>query len=83
MYHILPFQLAQVLQVETELVKQAVSLYCRLGFARKLDPETEQSRAKRHPSWSSLPAQTVRYVCFQTNRDEQFVKTVLIQRQFK
>lgn len=54
------FQLAQVLQVETELIKQAVSLYCRLHFARKLEPETEQCKAKRHPSWNTLPTQAVR-----------------------
>lgn len=58
----MPSQLAQVLQVETELVKQAVSLYCRLRFARKLEPETEQCRARRHPSWNNLPIQSVRYV---------------------
>ncbi|KAL3277185.1 hypothetical protein HHI36_012536 [Cryptolaemus montrouzieri] len=44
-----------VLQVDTELVKQAVSLYCRLQFARKLNPETEQEKVKRHLSWNQLP----------------------------
>lgn len=44
-----------MLEVDTELVKQAVSLYCRLRFAKKLDPETEQDRARRHPSWLSKP----------------------------
>lgn len=48
-------ELANVLQVDTELVKQAVSLYCRLQFARKMDAETEQERAKRHPSWTNVP----------------------------
>ncbi|XP_044756483.1 protein FAM91A1 isoform X2 [Coccinella septempunctata] len=42
-----------VLQVDTELVKQAVSLYCRLQFARKLNPDIEVNR--RHPSWNVLP----------------------------
>lgn len=44
-----------MLQVETQLVKQAVSLYCRLGFARKLDPETEKERIKRHHTWNNIP----------------------------
>lgn len=48
-------ELATVLEVDTELVKQAVSLYCRLQFARKLDPETEQEKARRHPSWFNMP----------------------------
>ncbi|XP_048524001.1 protein FAM91A1 isoform X2 [Dendroctonus ponderosae] len=48
-------ELATVLQVDTELVKQAVSLYCRLQFARKLDPETEQERTRRDPSWLNKP----------------------------
>lgn len=48
--------------METELVKQAVSLYCRLKFARKLDPEMERVRFKRHPSWIDRPLDTVRPV---------------------
>ncbi|CAH0552943.1 unnamed protein product [Brassicogethes aeneus] len=48
-------ELSAVLQVETELVKQAVSLYCRLQFAKKIDPETEQDILKKHLSWNSLP----------------------------
>ncbi|XP_060526700.1 protein FAM91A1 [Cylas formicarius] len=47
-------ELATVLEIETELVKQAVSLYCRLQFACKLDPETEIERSRRHPSWFDL-----------------------------
>ncbi|XP_066149424.1 protein FAM91A1 [Euwallacea fornicatus] len=48
-------ELATVLEVDTELVKQAVSLYCRLQFARKLNPDSEQEKSKRHPSWSNQP----------------------------
>ncbi|KAL0820601.1 hypothetical protein ABMA28_006444 [Loxostege sticticalis] len=40
--------LASVLQVECELVKQAVSLYCRLGFANNLQPPPV---SPQHPSW--------------------------------
>lgn len=53
--------MAGVLEVDTELVKQAVSLYCRLQFAHKLDPESEQDRARRHPSWLNLPTE-IKYV---------------------
>ncbi|KRT78908.1 hypothetical protein AMK59_6359, partial [Oryctes borbonicus] len=53
-------ELAHVLDVETELVKQAVSLYCRLRFANKLDAETEQSRIRRHPSWNNQPSPIVK-----------------------
>lgn len=41
-------ELAAVLQVECELVKQAVSLYCRLGFAKNLQPPPV---VPQHPSW--------------------------------
>lgn len=46
-------ELANVLDVDSESVKQAVSLYCRLGFARKLNPETELEKSKRHVSWNT------------------------------
>lgn len=55
-------QLAGVLEVETELVKQAVSLYCRLRFARKLEHDSEPSRIKIHPSWNQQPINSVRNV---------------------
>ncbi|XP_045502023.1 protein FAM91A1 [Colias croceus] len=42
-------ELAGVLQVECSLVKQAVSLYCRLGFARLLQPPPV---SPRHASWA-------------------------------
>lgn len=45
-------ELAGVLQIELQAVKQAVSLYCRLGFARKKVPESE----RWHPTWN--PAQS-------------------------
>ncbi|KAF5296002.1 hypothetical protein FQA39_LY12774 [Lamprigera yunnana] len=51
-------ELAHVLQVETELVKQAVSLYCRLSFARKLEPETEKDKLIRHFSWDNIPTRS-------------------------
>ncbi|XP_045467641.1 protein FAM91A1 [Harmonia axyridis] len=44
-----------VLEVDMELVKEAVSLYCRLQFAKKLNPETDIKANKRHPSWNSIP----------------------------
>ncbi|KAG5880597.1 hypothetical protein JTB14_002402 [Gonioctena quinquepunctata] len=49
-------ELAGVLQVDTELVKQAVSLYCRLRFARKLNMDMELEMVQMHPSWISIPS---------------------------
>merc|ERR1719431_1216983 len=41
---------ASLLQIDLGLVKDAVSLYCRLGFARKKNgAEMESDRV--HPSW--------------------------------
>ncbi|XP_054271055.1 protein FAM91A1 isoform X2 [Macrosteles quadrilineatus] len=40
-------ELANVLQIDSQLVKNAVSLYCRLGFARKKSTDSEDC----HPSW--------------------------------
>jgi len=40
---------AQLLQVDLALVKDAVSLYCRLGFARKKN--VVESENDVHPSW--------------------------------
>lgn len=45
------FQLANVLQVDLEQVKDAVSLYCRLGFAKKKGLETNAQGV--HPSWEN------------------------------
>ncbi|BES93001.1 Family with sequence similarity 91, member A1 [Nesidiocoris tenuis] len=48
-------ELAGVLQTDLKSVKQAVSLYCRLGFARKKVPETDQW----HPTWNPAQSKTV------------------------
>ncbi|KAG8292574.1 hypothetical protein J6590_036319 [Homalodisca vitripennis] len=40
-------ELASVLQIDAQSVKNAVSLYCRLGFARKKCTDAEDC----HPSW--------------------------------
>ncbi|XP_061720998.1 protein FAM91A1 [Cydia pomonella] len=47
-------ELAAVLQVECSLVKQAVSLYCRLGFAQHLQPPRVPNP---HPSWRTALTQ--------------------------
>ncbi len=45
-------ELAAVLHVDKELVKIAVSAYCRLGFARKKTLDvTPPKRCEWHPSW--------------------------------
>ncbi|GBN30276.1 Protein FAM91A1 [Araneus ventricosus] len=41
-------ELANILQVDLELVKNAVSMYCRLGFARK---KGQDDLPNLHPSW--------------------------------
>ncbi|KFM81468.1 Protein FAM91A1, partial [Stegodyphus mimosarum] len=41
-------ELANILQVDLELVKNAVSMYCRLGFARK---KGHEDLSNLHPSW--------------------------------
>lgn len=45
-------QLASVLQIGVDQVKNAVSVYCRLGFARKKNAELEPGTL--HPSWNSV-----------------------------
>ena len=44
-------ELAQVLRVNLQNVKDAVSMYCRLGFASKKNVSTTQALAECHPSW--------------------------------
>lgn len=41
-------ELANILQVDLELVKNAVSMYCRLGFAKK---KGQDDTSQLHPSW--------------------------------
>jgi hypothetical protein len=42
-------EMAALLQIDLSLVKDAVALYCRLGFARKKNLEVDTD--SRHPSW--------------------------------
>lgn len=46
-------ELAQMLQVDLDLVKQAVSLLCRLGFSRRKEPVSDSPSIdiKYHASW--------------------------------
>lgn len=46
-------ELANILQVDLELVKNAVSMYCRLGFARK---KRQEDNSQLHHSWKKLTA---------------------------
>ncbi|CAM1299012.1 FAM91A1 (predicted) [Pycnogonum litorale] len=43
------YELASVLQIDSKLVKNAVSMYCRLGFAKKKFVDESEN----HPSWST------------------------------
>ncbi|XP_069971183.1 protein FAM91A1 [Penaeus vannamei] len=47
-------ELATVLEIDLALVKVAVSLFCRLGFANKKN--VEMSTYEMHPSWESAMA---------------------------
>lgn len=47
--HMTISELAQMLQISLDTVKQAVSLFCRLGFARK---KTNIEVPNLHPSWN-------------------------------
>jgi hypothetical protein len=49
-------QLANVLQIDAQAVKNAVSLYCRLGFAHKKNHDSEY--ADLNPTWRNLLAPT-------------------------
>ena len=44
-------ELANVLQIDLQLVKNAVSMYCRLGFARK--KLADSGHQELHPSWEN------------------------------
>merc|ERR1719435_698655 len=44
--------MATLLEIEPYLVKDAVSLYCRLGFARKKNSELDSDL--QHPSWCAV-----------------------------
>ena len=46
-------QLAEVLRVDEELVRSAMSVFLRLGFAEKKTPEEVQGA---HPSWAEYAA---------------------------
>ncbi|CAG5036134.1 unnamed protein product [Parnassius apollo] len=67
-------ELAAVLQVDCELVKQAISLYCRLGFANNLNPPPV---TPQHPSWKDAvtthkhqPYRQIAPLTFDPNVDE-------------
>ncbi|XP_050550613.1 protein FAM91A1 isoform X1 [Spodoptera frugiperda] len=79
--------LAAVLQVECELVKQAVSLYCRLGFANNLQPPPV---SPQHPSWRDAvtthnhqPYRQIAPLTFDPNMDDDALQMepILIKNQ--
>ncbi|XP_047460583.1 protein FAM91A1 isoform X3 [Mugil cephalus] len=47
-------ELANVLEIDLDLVKNAVSMYCRLGFAVKKGPVF--SSEQLHPTWKNAPS---------------------------
>lgn len=52
--HMTIMELAQMLQINLDTVKHAISLFCRLGFARK---KSETDVMSLHESWSVRDAQ--------------------------
>lgn len=51
--HMTIMELAQMLQINLDTVKHAISLFCRLGFARK---KTDTDVPNQHESWSTREA---------------------------
>ncbi|XP_045160177.2 protein FAM91A1-like [Mercenaria mercenaria] len=49
-------ELSNVLQIDLQLVKMAVSMYCRLGFAKKKGADV--SEEELHPSWKEMKPQS-------------------------
>ena len=45
-------EMSQLLQIDIGLVKDAVALYCRLGFAKKKNMELDSDST--HPSWCEV-----------------------------
>ncbi|XP_041359980.1 protein FAM91A1-like [Gigantopelta aegis] len=56
--HTTVIELSNVLQIDLQLVKNAVSLYCRLGFAKKKG--SDLNTCEVHPSWTDQLHQTPR-----------------------
>ncbi|XP_068148618.1 protein FAM91A1 [Drosophila tropicalis] len=62
--HMTIAELAQMLQLELDMVKQAVSFICRLGFAQRKDELTpaggqQQAQPQDHASWADYKRQQV------------------------
>ncbi|XP_022220353.2 protein FAM91A1 [Drosophila obscura] len=56
--HMTIAELAHMLQLELDSVKQAISFICRLGFAhRKHDAGQDQDQQPNHPSWDGCNLQ--------------------------
>ncbi|BFZ16729.1 hypothetical protein BsWGS_19768 [Bradybaena similaris] len=68
-------ELASVLQIDLSLVKNAVSMYCRLGFAKK--KSTDFDISDLHPSWSVNQESPVSGVS-KKNQDVNEERTLLI-----
>ncbi|KAJ5069019.1 protein fam91a1 [Anaeramoeba ignava] len=45
-------QIADLLGIDENIVKNAISIYCRLHFAKKKNPFNEKNLTKFHKSWS-------------------------------
>lgn len=69
-------ELAKIIDVDIKLVKNAVSLYCRLGFAKKKNSEMDSSDI--HPSWytsaPNAPSVKTRSASVSSDEDDSLLK---------
>ncbi|KAL4235865.1 hypothetical protein ACF0H5_004253 [Mactra antiquata] len=64
--HTTVLELSNVLQIDIQLVKMAVSMYCRLGFAKKKGADMNEEEL--HPSWRDIKSSTKK-----TNQDPSII----------
>ncbi len=74
-------ELANILEIDTKFVRSAVSLYCRLGFAKKKNCEMDNNDI--HPSWynsdeatgtTNLAKRTTRTLSLSSDEDDSLLK---------
>ncbi|ESP05148.1 hypothetical protein LOTGIDRAFT_227830 [Lottia gigantea] len=63
-------ELSSVLQIDLQLVKNAVSMYCRLGFAKKKGVELTDDL---HPTWLHVQTKHTKPLDVKKNREEKLL----------
>ncbi|XP_067677224.1 protein FAM91A1-like [Haliotis asinina] len=64
-------ELASVLQIDLQLVKNAVSMYCRLGFAKKKTIDLNPYEV--HPSWTQQAPKTAKTPVMQKSSQDLLI----------